>query len=331
MLSILSSPKNFNGYIGEIQENAIRSWKRVHPGVEICLYGNSSGADEICAKYGLQHVEFVACSPTGAPYFDALARHADAHARYDRHLFINGDILLPPDFCEKVRVVDWAKYLVVGQRIDLHEGVRFDAGTGDWDGEIRRLASQGRLELRGPSSADYFLFTRGTWSGLKPVVIGRGAVDPALIAFCFRNHIPVINGTWSIHAIHQWHDYSHMTGQEQEVYWGAEGVGNRGGHNAQADTPFARQFWGVEGVRNRTHHDVWHGPPLSSDADFALRRGRVVPSPCGGDRLREWEITLRYKLGRKYLSYGLRLLWRALRAAHLLREPGLDLAEAMRG
>jgi hypothetical protein len=307
MLTILASPKNFHGYIGEIQENAIRSWKGVHPGVEIVLYGNSSGAARICEKYGLQSVESIACSPTGAPYFEAVARHAETHARYDKHLFINADILLPPDFLHKVQAVEWAKYLLVGQRIDLHEGVQFDACTDDWDGEIRRLAGEGRLELHSPSACDYFLFTRGTWSGLKPLVVGRGGYDNALLAFCFRNRIPVINGTWAIHVIHQWHDYSHLPGQKQEVYWGAEGI------------------------RNRRDHDLWHSMPLSSDADYALREGRVVPYRCGGDRLREWEIALRYKHGCKYASYCLRLLWRILRAAHILREPGLHVAEAMRG
>ena len=40
MLTIFSTPKPFRGHIGVIQRNAIESWKRIHPDVEIILFGD---------------------------------------------------------------------------------------------------------------------------------------------------------------------------------------------------------------------------------------------------------------------------------------------------
>ena len=46
MFTLFTTPKPFQGHIGVIQRNALRSWKRLHPDVEVMLFGDDEGAAE---------------------------------------------------------------------------------------------------------------------------------------------------------------------------------------------------------------------------------------------------------------------------------------------
>jgi hypothetical protein len=49
MITLFSTPKPFVGHVGVIQRNAILSWQRLHPDVEIILVGEDAGTAEVCA------------------------------------------------------------------------------------------------------------------------------------------------------------------------------------------------------------------------------------------------------------------------------------------
>ena len=55
MITIFSTPKPFRGHNGLIQRNALQSWKRLHPDVEVILFGDEEGAAEVCREIGLRH------------------------------------------------------------------------------------------------------------------------------------------------------------------------------------------------------------------------------------------------------------------------------------
>ena len=44
MLTFFSTPKPFVGHIDVIQRNALRSWRQIHPDIEILLFGDDAGA-----------------------------------------------------------------------------------------------------------------------------------------------------------------------------------------------------------------------------------------------------------------------------------------------
>ncbi len=54
MLTFFTTAKPFVGHIDIIQRNAIRSWQKLHPDVEIILMGDDAGAAEVCAEMGLR-------------------------------------------------------------------------------------------------------------------------------------------------------------------------------------------------------------------------------------------------------------------------------------
>ena len=68
MLTFFTTAKPFEGHIGIIQRNAIRSWQKLHPDVEIILMGDDAGAAEVCAEMGLRHIPKVRRNKYGTKY-----------------------------------------------------------------------------------------------------------------------------------------------------------------------------------------------------------------------------------------------------------------------
>ncbi len=126
-------------------------------------------------------------------------------------LYANADIL----FGEEVRdVVAWCErqnedYLVVGRRTD----------------EL----PDGRRELHRPSGMDYFFFRAGMFRDLPQTRVGRAYYDCALLAYCLRRGIRVVDASEVLEVVHQWHDYGHVPGGRGEVYGGTEALRNK--HN----------------------------------------------------------------------------------------------------
>src|SRR5260370_7243774 len=59
MLTIFTTAKPFRGHTGIIQRNALQSWKALHPGIEVILFGDNPGAAEPAQESALHHEPFV--------------------------------------------------------------------------------------------------------------------------------------------------------------------------------------------------------------------------------------------------------------------------------
>lgn len=269
------------------------------------LYGEAPGAADISRSLGVRHVGSIASSPAGIPLFDSIVDHAAVHARFEVQVYLNCDILLTDHFLRVLQRVPFPKYLMIGQRIDLSEDATrlIHAGTGEAALEI--AARDERTTLHPPTGIDYFVFTRGLWTGLQSLVIGRAGYDSALVAFCLRRGMPVIDATYVIPALHQFHDYGHVAGAEKEVFLGAD----------------ARN--------NRRIHDVEHSSPTIADSTWRIIGGRIVKNRSRGDKLRQFESFLRYRKNLRTVSYGVRAVWRALTALGLSRPAQIQLSELM--
>ncbi len=305
MITFLSSPKAFTGIARENQMTAIRSWQRVHPEAEIFLYGGAPGTAEAAATLGVKHVAAVDCSASGIPFFEGIARHAAAAARFSTHVYLNCDIILTDHVLDAVKNVPFPSYLMIGQRIDLGEAATRRVHQDRGASALRIAFSDPESTLHPPSGIDYFIYSRGLWDELKPVVVGRGGYDSALLAFCLRREIPVIDATLMVLAIHEHHDYGHVPGAVTEV------------------------FWGKDARENRELHGIRHSPPNVADATWRMIRGKLIPTTSRGDLLRRVENRLRYRWNLRLASYGIRALWRALVGLRLYRTPRLDFADVV--
>jgi hypothetical protein len=59
MLTLFTTAKPFEGHSGVIQRNALKSWKLLHPDIEIILFGDDADGAEIANELGSRHEPFV--------------------------------------------------------------------------------------------------------------------------------------------------------------------------------------------------------------------------------------------------------------------------------
>jgi len=293
MLTFLSSPKPFKGNDKENQYRAIKSWLLAAENVEVILYGNSAGIEDAALELKVKVVKEIASSPSGVPYFGAIADHAAENGKYDIQVYLNCDILLSGIY-EASRIIKFSNFLFIGQRLDLFPDVIVHEHPKNFKQVVRELFKAEKIKIHETTGIDYFMFTRNMWKGLQPITVGRGGYDNALLAFCKRNQYPIIDGTLSVIALHQFHDYKHVNGNEQYVRYGSE----------------AMQNISVAGKYSLL---------LISDAEYNMDNYQLIYLPCRGDNLRRIELQWRYIKKWKIISLMLRAVWRILDSVNLIR------------
>ncbi len=226
MITFLSSPKPFKGRSLHIQTKAIRSWLSLDSEIEVILYGKSEGSEKFASELGIKCVPDIETNEFGTPLFGAIAEHAASHARHDHQVYVNCDILFTPELLSSVKKIPFSQFLIIGQRVDLAEGVDWDTEMSDWHDQFVSFVNSGKISLHPAGGSDYFGFRRGLWQELPPVAIGRGGYDNALISFCREKRVPVIDATLSVLAFHQFHDYGHLSGGKKNVFNGTEAERN---------------------------------------------------------------------------------------------------------
>lgn len=228
MLTFFSTPKPFLGHIDVIQRNALRSWQRIHPDVEIILFGDDEGAAEACRELGIRHVPDVRRNAHGTKYLASIYDQAQELARHDLLCHVNCDILLLGDFRNALQQVSAksAKFLMSGRRwdVDIRESLAFDSPQ--WSAEVRDLALRTNRQ-RPPNWIDYFAFRRGLFHRQIPeFVVGRPGWDNWLLWFaCFSDAL-VVDASAVVCAVHQNHDYSYHPEGEKGVWEGEEAQQN---------------------------------------------------------------------------------------------------------
>ena len=226
MVTFLSSPKPFVGVALSNQMKAIRCWLSLDHDVEVILYGKSEGSERVASELGIGYVPDIQTNEFETPLFGAIAEHAASHARYDYQVYVNCDILFTPELISSVKKIPFSQFLIVGQRVDLAEGVDWDTEMSDWHDQFVTFVNSGKISLHPAGGSDYFGFRRGLWQELPPVAIGRGGYDNALISFCREKRVPIIDATLSVFAFHQFHDYDHIIGGKKNVFKGTEAERN---------------------------------------------------------------------------------------------------------
>jgi hypothetical protein len=124
------------------------------------------------------------------------------------------------------------------------------------------------------------------WKNLPHLVIGRVGYDGALLAYCLRNKIPLINATLAFPALHQFHDYRHLPS---------------GKNNVLKDE---------DAQNNLMLHNIRHSIPNSADAQWLIANGGLVQNSIQKDWLRRIELILRFDMELEILSLVVRLFWR---------------------
>jgi hypothetical protein len=216
MLTFFTTAKAFQGHSGVIQRNALKSWTRLHPDVEVILFGDDQGAAEICADLGLRHEEHVERHPSGFKYVNYLFEKAQAIARYDYLCYANCDIIFLYDLWQAFeKVVRWRRhFLMIGQRWDIDITAAVNFADPEQVNALQLLVrATGFRQKR--HFVDYFLFSKGLYDEVPPLVIGRSWWDHWLVWKALSRRVPVIDCSSAVLAIHQNHGYAyHPQGKE---------------------------------------------------------------------------------------------------------------------
>lgn len=207
-MKILTSFKPFIGRVGEIQTRARRNWESL----------------------GLEVVEVPGRLRGATPCQGGPPEFGEVRARIEKGevvIYANGDILFERGLETVLQHLPEGNFLAIGQRTDeLEDGTR---------------------QLHGPSGMDYFIFRGGMFEDLPRTIVGRAYYDSALVNWCLKRWVPVIDITGVLTVVHQWHDYGHVAGGKRAVFEGDD---------AQA---------------NKLNNDLPHFGPHIADATYEMR------------------------------------------------------------
>lgn len=180
----------------------------MHPDVEVIVFGQAEGANEVSTRLGLEYVPDIETNEFGTPLISAMFEVAQVRGKHHLFGYVNCDIILLDDFTAAINRVCLDRFLVVGQRWDLDLGEPVDFGA-NWVAYLRRLIKQKGV-IHPPAGSDYFVFPRGLFRHIPPFAVGRVAWDNWMIQYCLSTKIPVVDATHAITVIHQNHEpYSH--------------------------------------------------------------------------------------------------------------------------
>lgn len=205
MITLFSIPKPFEGHIGVIQTNAIRSWTRLN-GCEVILFGEERGVAEAAVALGVRHAKDVGRNSSGTPLVSDAFEQACNLANKPLIAYVNADIILTNDFvhaAQSVSSFNRHSFLMVGQRhdIDISEPLEFcDCWEQQLKAEVMRSGT-----LHGKAGIDYFLFPRDFPVRLPSFAVGRPGWDGWLIYRARFIGIPLIDASDVVMAVHQNH------------------------------------------------------------------------------------------------------------------------------
>jgi hypothetical protein len=259
-ITIFAIPKAFHGHFAVIQRNAITSWTRIRPRVEIILCGNDSGTAEIALELGLRHIADIASMPSGAPRLDDLFAKAEDAVAEGLLCYVNADIMLPGDFCQVVqRVAHWSPLLMIGRRWDTDITEPCDFTRADWEERLHALVRATGKQMT-PDYVDYFLFTKGLGRNILPFAVGRLHWDHWLVWNARTRGAAVVDASDVVMAVHQNHDYSHHAAGRAGIWDGDEAKRNRalvGDYGRWLTIDDADHRLTAQGIERRYRY-LWH-------------------------------------------------------------------------
>ena len=219
-ITLFSLPKAFDGHVGVIQENAIRSWSLLTD-CEVILFGDENGMTDVANTIGVRHEVDILKNDKGTPMVsDAFEKARDLSCT-SLLAYINADIILDRTFVDAINTIDESgllNWLAVGQRYDLDIRKPIDY-TCDWEKELADMVLQQGV-LHGKAGIDFFVFNKDFPVTLPRFSVGRPGWDSWLIYKSRSLKLPIVDITRVTKIVHQ----NHESAYEQN---GAEAVANR--------------------------------------------------------------------------------------------------------
>jgi hypothetical protein len=260
MLTLFTSARPFRGHTAVIQRNALRSWTLLHPAVQIILFGDAEGSQEVAWELGIHYEENPQVTASGSVRLDYMFTNAHRCARYSTLCYVPCDTVLLPDFCDALTRVEalHREFLMVGRSCDLHVNMPLSFGDSGWHSSLRRQTQMAGRQIF-PDRAAYVAFSRGAClADIPPLPIDSPYGTEWLLWKALSDQVPVVDASEMALAVQQHGDPddSFCSGSEtaQSV---AESLALCGGDKhlrTVANAPYL--LTAVDVVRNRWRR--WH-------------------------------------------------------------------------
>lgn len=218
MLTFFTTAKPFLGHDGVTQRNALASWKKLDPDVEVILFGDDGGTAEVCAEMGLRHEHQVVRHESGATYLHTMFERAQEVARHEYLCFSNCDIILTEDFRRAFeRVREWReKFLLVARRWDVDITEPIDFENAKWGQEIREFALN-KGYRQDECWIDFFVFRKGMYADMPAMIVGHCYWDNWMIWRALKDGAPVVDADRYLVPVHQNHGYNAKSGRKKGI------------------------------------------------------------------------------------------------------------------
>lgn len=272
LLTIFAVPKPFDGTTDLIQRNAIRSWSRLKPLVDVLLIGDEFGIKEAADEFGVRHTSELRRNKFGTPLLSSAFETARNESTAPILVYCNSDLILLDDFVRSMQVIDGSSlgksFVAFGRRIDMAVDNEIDFEN---QLAVESLLKNSRKQGKYSSVVckDFFAFNRDLYRNIPDFAVGRGNWDNWMVHSAkLVNRVPVINISQMATVIHQSHDYSHVGNSRLSCYvTGCEAQQNQrlaGGRNliSGSTATWRLDHSGLKKIRmNRLNLSFWSDVP----------------------------------------------------------------------
>jgi hypothetical protein len=214
MITFFTTAKPFRGHDGIIQRNALKSWKLLHLDVEVILFGDDEGAAAVCEELGLVHHPQVERHESGAKKLDYIFRRANEAAKHMYLCYSNCDIVLTEDFSKAfAKTRKWRdRFVLVSQRWDMDITSPIDFGLEGWGRRLREATLE-RGFRQNEYWIDFFLFRKGLYVEIPPLIVGHCYWDNWMIWRALQEGVAIVDASRLMVPVHQNHGYSPQFGR----------------------------------------------------------------------------------------------------------------------
>lgn len=223
MITFFAIPKPFNGHIGIIQRNAIRSWLALRADIQVILCGDENGVAQTAEELGAHHIPGIAVNDFGTPLLSSAFREAESQAIHNLLCYANADLIFFPSFLRTTHAVAGShrSFLMVGEAWNVDITQELPAERSPWAVDLRKLALD-HGTARASLWIDYFVYRRGTLGPLPPFAVGRPFWDNWMIWNARSLRVPVVDASQATQVLHQSHTYGHVKQATGSMWLGPE-------------------------------------------------------------------------------------------------------------
>ena len=149
MVTIFTFPRPFKEPFLNAQKNAINSWKKIHPNVEIYLINDEENSSKAFAKKnGIKCIDGK-FSEFGTPLLKDALEKIKQLAKHKDILFFNTDIIYIDGMLKSINKVhdSYEEYFVVGRRVNIDLDQKIDFNNKNYKSTLVDLYNKGDMQI----------------------------------------------------------------------------------------------------------------------------------------------------------------------------------------